>query len=145
MKKIQSVRGMQDVLPGESARWQWVEGVVGDVLRRFGYRQIRLPLLEETGLFARGVGESSDIVMKEMYTFDDRGGDSVTLRPEGTAGCVRACEQAGLLYNQTQRLWYAGPMFRYERPQKGATGSSSRSAPRPSVCRARTSTRNCSC
>ncbi len=119
MKKIQSVRGMQDVLPGDSARWQWVEGAVGDVLSRFGYRQIRLPLLEETGLFARGVGESSDIVMKEMYTFDDRGGDSVTLRPEGTAGCVRACEQAGLLFNQTQRLWYSGPMFRYERPQKG--------------------------
>lgn len=119
MKKIQSVRGMQDVLPGDTARWRWVEQAVGDVLGRFGYRQIRLPLLEDTGLFARGVGESSDIVMKEMYTFDDRGGDSVTLRPEGTAGCVRACEQAGLLYNQTQRLWYSGPMFRYERPQKG--------------------------
>ena len=119
MKKIQSVRGMQDVLPGDSARWQWVERAVGDVLRRFGYRQIRLPLLEDTSLFARGVGETSDIVEKEMYTFDDRGGDSVTLRPEGTAGCVRACEQAGLLFNTTQRLWYAGPMFRYERPQKG--------------------------
>jgi histidyl-tRNA synthetase len=119
MRKIQSIRGMLDVLPGDSARWQWVEARVEDVLRRFGYRQIRLPLLEETGLFARGVGETSDIVEKEMYTFDDRAGDSVTLRPEGTAGCVRACEQHGLLYNQTQRLWYQGPMFRYERPQKG--------------------------
>lgn len=119
MKKIRSVRGMQDVLPGDSARWQWVERAIGDVLQRFGYRQIRLPLLEDTALFARGVGETSDIVEKEMYTFDDRGGDSVTLRPEGTAGCVRACEQAGLLYNTTQRLWYSGPMFRYERPQKG--------------------------
>ena len=113
------MRGMQDVLPGDSARWQWVEAMVQDVLRRFGYRQLRLPLLEETALFARGVGETSDIVEKEMYTFEDRGGDSVTLRPEGTAGCVRACEQHGLLFNQTQRLWYQGPMFRYERPQKG--------------------------
>ena len=119
MKRIQSIRGMLDVLPGDSARWQWVETTVQEVLRRFGYRQIRLPLLEETTLFARGVGETSDIVEKEMYTFEDRGGDSVTLRPEGTAGCVRACEQHGLLYNQTQRLWYQGPMFRYERPQKG--------------------------
>ncbi len=119
MSKLQSVRGMQDVLPGDSARWRWVEDRVADVLDRFGYRQIRMPLLEDTRLFARGVGETSDIVEKEMYTFDDRGGDSVTLRPEGTAGCVRACEQHGLLYNQTQRLWYRGPMFRYERPQKG--------------------------
>lgn len=119
MSKLQSVRGMQDVLPGDSARWRWVEDRVADVLDRFGYRQIRMPLIEDTRLFARGVGETSDIVEKEMYTFDDRGGDSVTLRPEGTAGCVRACEQHGLLYNQTQRLWYQGPMFRYERPQKG--------------------------
>jgi len=119
MTKIQSIRGMPDVLPGDSARWQWVERTVQDVLARFGYRQIRLPVLEETALFARGVGETSDIVEKEMYSFLDRGGDSVTLRPEGTAGCVRACEQHGLLYNQTQRLWYAGPMFRYERPQRG--------------------------
>lgn len=119
MKKIQSIRGMPDVLPGESVRWQWLEARVRETLAAFGYREIRLPLLEPTGLFARGVGETSDIVEKEMYTFDDRGGDSITLRPEGTAGCVRACEQHGLLYNQQQRLWYSGPMFRYERPQKG--------------------------
>ena len=119
MKKIQSVRGMPDVLPGSSARWQWLETRAKAILAGWGYREIRLPVLEHTGLFARSVGESTDIVAKEMYTFTDRSGDSVTLRPEGTAGCVRACEEHGLLYNQTQRLWYAGPMFRYERPQKG--------------------------
>lgn len=119
MKKIQSVRGMPDVLPGRSARWQWLEDRAKATLASWGYREIRLPVLEHTGLFARSVGESTDIVAKEMYTFTDRSGDSVTLRPEGTAGCVRACEEHGLLYNQSQRLWYAGPMFRYERPQKG--------------------------
>jgi len=119
LKKIQSIRGMPDVLPGETARWQWAEARVRDVLARFGYREIRLPILEYTNLFARGVGEATDIVEKEMYSFDDRGGDSVSMRPEGTAGCIRACEEHGLLYNQTQRLWYSGPMFRYERPQKG--------------------------
>lgn len=119
MKKIQSVRGMPDVLPASAARWQWLEGEARRLLQAWGYREIRLPLLEQTALFARSVGESTDIVSKEMYTFTDRSGDSVTLRPEGTAGCVRACEEHGLLYNQTQRLWYAGPMFRYERPQKG--------------------------
>ena len=119
MKKIQSIRGMPDVLPGETVRWQWVESRVRDLLARFGYREIRFPLLEYTSLFARGVGDTSDIVEKEMYTFEDRGGDLLSLRPEGTAGCVRACEEHGLLYNQTQRLWYSGPMFRYERPQKG--------------------------
>lgn len=119
MKKIQSVRGMPDVLPGVSARWQWLEHHAQAILAAWGYREIRLPLLEQTGLFARSVGESTDIVSKEMYTFTDRSGDSLTLRPEGTAGCVRACEEHGLLFNQTQRLWYAGPMFRYERPQKG--------------------------
>ncbi|MEE4384633.1 MAG: histidine--tRNA ligase [Pseudomonadales bacterium] len=119
MKKFQSIRGMPDVLPGESVRWQWVEDTARAVLAAHGYREIRLPVLEHTGLFARSVGETTDIVEKEMYSFEDRGGESVTLRPEGTAGCVRACEEHGLLYNQTQRLWYAGPMFRYERPQKG--------------------------
>lgn len=119
MKKFQSIRGMPDVLPGESARWQWVEDTARAVLAAHGYREIRLPVLEQTALFARSVGETTDIVEKEMYSFEDRGGESVTLRPEGTAGCVRACEEHGLLYNQTQRLWYAGPMFRYERPQKG--------------------------
>ena len=119
MKNIQSIRGMPDVLPGETARWQWAEARVRDILARFGYREIRLPILEYTNLFARGVGEATDIVEKEMYTFEDRGGDSVSMRPEGTAGCIRACEEHGLIYNQTQRLWYSGPMFRYERPQKG--------------------------
>lgn len=119
MKNIQSVRGMPDVLPPVSGRWQWLERQAQDILAAWGYRQIRLPVLEHTGLFARSVGESTDIVSKEMYTFADRSGESITLRPEGTAGCVRACEEHGLLYNQTQRLWYAGPMFRYERPQKG--------------------------
>ena len=119
MKTFRSIRGMPDVLPGESVRWQWVEDRARAVLAAHGYREIRLPVLEHTGLFARSVGETTDIVEKEMYSFEDRGGESVTLRPEGTAGCVRACEEHGLLYNQTQRLWYAGPMFRYERPQKG--------------------------
>jgi histidyl-tRNA synthetase len=119
MKTFRSIRGMPDVLPGETVRWQWVEDTARAVLAAHGYREIRLPVLEHTGLFARSVGETTDIVEKEMYSFEDRGGESVTLRPEGTAGCVRACEEHGLLYNQTQRLWYAGPMFRYERPQKG--------------------------
>ena len=93
--------------------------VVADVLNSYGYREIRFPILEQTALFKRAIGEVTDIVEKEMYTFEDRNGDSLTLRPEGTASCVRACEQNGLLYNQTQKLWYAGPMFRHERPQKG--------------------------
>lgn len=119
MKQIQSIRGMPDVLPEASARWQWLEGEVRSVLGAWGYSEIRMPLLEQTQLFARSVGEGTDIVAKEMYTFNDRNGESLTLRPEGTAGCVRACQEHGLLFNQTQRLWYAGPMFRYERPQKG--------------------------
>ena len=118
-KKIQSIRGMNDLLPNESAIWQYLEATVADVLGRYAYSEIRFPILECTDLFKRSIGEVTDIVEKEMYTFDDRNGDSVTLRPEGTASCVRACEQNGLLYNQLQRLWYMGPMFRYERPQKG--------------------------
>ncbi len=110
---------MRDILPDDTARWQEVEGVVIDVLGRYGYRQIRLPLLEATEVFSRGVGESTDLVEKEMYTFDDRKGKSLSLRPEGTASCVRACIENGLLHNRTQRLWYHGSMFRYERPQKG--------------------------
>lgn len=89
------------------------------LLGRYGYREIRFPILEQTELFKRSIGEVTDIVEKEMYTFEDRNGDSLTLRPEGTASCVRACDQNGLLHNQLQRLWYAGPMFRHERPQKG--------------------------
>ncbi|MCP5173099.1 MAG: histidine--tRNA ligase [Porticoccaceae bacterium] len=119
MKKIQSIRGMNDLLPDDSPLWQYLESSVSLLLGRYGYREIRFPVLESTELFKRSIGEVTDIVEKEMYTFDDRNGDSVTLRPEGTAGCVRACEENGLTYNQIQRLWYCGPMFRYERPQKG--------------------------
>lgn len=119
MKKIQAIRGMNDLLPSDSAAWQYVEAAVANILRRYAYQEIRFPILESTDLFKRSIGEVTDIVEKEMYTFDDRNGDSVTLRPEGTACCVRACEEHGLLYNQAQRLWYMGPMFRYERPQKG--------------------------
>jgi histidyl-tRNA synthetase len=119
LKKLQAIRGMNDLLPSDSPVWQYLESTVADVLQRYGYAEIRFPILEATELFKRSIGEVTDIVEKEMYTFDDRNGDSVTMRPEGTASCVRACEQNGLLYNQTQRLWYTGPMFRYERPQKG--------------------------
>ena len=119
MKKIQAIRGMNDLLPEDSPLWQYVESVVTDILIRYGYQEIRFPIVESTELFKRSIGEVTDIVEKEMYTFDDRNGDSLTLRPEGTACCVRACEENGLLYNQTQRLWYMGPMFRHERPQKG--------------------------
>jgi histidyl-tRNA synthetase len=117
--KIQSIRGMSDLLPEQSATWQYLEKVVADVLARYSYREIRFPILEQTELFKRAVGEVTDIVEKEMYSFEDRNGDSLSLRPEGTAGCVRACTEHGLLHNQTQRLWYMGPMFRHERPQKG--------------------------
>lgn len=116
---LQAVRGMNDLLPGETALWQSLEATLRAVLGAYGYQEIRLPLVEKTELFARSIGEVTDIVEKEMYTFADRNGDSLTLRPEGTAGCVRACIEHGLLHNQTQRLWYIGPMFRYEKPQKG--------------------------
>lgn len=119
MTKIQALRGMNDLLPNDSALWQYLEASVADVLGRYGYREIRFPIVESTDLFKRAIGEVTDVVEKEMYTFNDRNEESITLRPEGTAGCVRACEENGLLYNQTQRLWYQGPMFRYEKPQKG--------------------------
>lgn len=118
-KSIQAIRGMNDILPGETPRWQFVERVFQRLMAGYGYREIRLPIVEKTELFKRSIGEVTDIVEKEMYTFEDRNGDSLTLRPEGTAGCVRACLQHGLLHNQIQRLWYKGPMFRHERPQKG--------------------------
>ncbi len=118
-KKIQAIRGMNDLLPDMSPVWQYLERTVAQTLKQYGYREIRFPILEQTELFKRSIGEVTDIVEKEMYTFADRNDESVTLRPEGTASCVRACEQHGLLYNQIQKLWYAGPMFRYERPQKG--------------------------
>lgn len=110
---------MNDILPGESLVWQYVENTFRSVVKRFGYQEIRFPIVEQTQLFKRSIGEVTDIVEKEMYSFDDRNGDNLSLRPEGTAGCVRAADQHGLLYNQQQRLWYQGPMFRHERPQKG--------------------------
>ncbi len=118
-KNIQAIRGMNDYLPGETAIWQRIEGTLKQVLGSYGYSEIRLPIVEQTPLFKRAIGEVTDVVEKEMYTFEDRNGDSLTLRPEGTAGCVRAGIEHGLLYNQEQRLWYIGPMFRHERPQKG--------------------------
>ncbi|HHH47251.1 MAG TPA: histidine--tRNA ligase, partial [Thiotrichales bacterium] len=119
MKKLQSVRGMHDVLPPETALWREMEQRIVAAVEAYGYQEIRLPIVEHTELFARSIGEVTDIVEKEMYTFRDRNGDSLSLRPEGTAGCVRAGIQHGFLHNRQQRLWYAGPMFRHERPQKG--------------------------
>ena len=116
---IQAIRGMHDVLPEQTPLWQYAEQMIRDVLGAYGYSEIRLPIVEKTELFKRSIGEVTDIVEKEMYTFDDRNGDSLTLRPEGTAGCLRACLEHGLLHNQVHRLWYYGPMYRHERPQKG--------------------------
>ena len=118
-KRIQSIRGMHDVLPPESEMLRAIEHATQNVLRQYGYQEIRMPLLEQTELFKRSLGEVTDIVEKEMYTFEDRNGNSLTLRPEGTASCVRAGIQHGFLYGQPQRLWYCGPFFRHERPQKG--------------------------
>ncbi|ARR48611.1 TPA: histidine--tRNA ligase [Photobacterium damselae] len=118
-KQIQAIRGMNDCLPTQSPLWQKVEGTVKQVISSYGYNEVRMPIVESTHLFKRAIGEVTDVVEKEMYTFEDRNGDSLTLRPEGTAGCVRSGIQNGLLYNQEQRLWYIGPMFRHERPQKG--------------------------
>ncbi|MDO4625998.1 MAG: histidine--tRNA ligase [Pasteurellaceae bacterium] len=118
-KTIQAIRGMNDCLPTETPLWQWVENNVRGVLESYGYAEIRMPIVESTPLFARAIGEVTDVVEKEMFTFNDRDDESLTLRPEGTASCVRAGIEHGLLYNQEQRLWYMGPMFRYERPQKG--------------------------
>lgn len=120
-QKYQLVRGMRDIGPEMTPRWREVERIIIDVVNRYGYQEVRLPLLESTDLFARGVGESTDIVSKEMFSLDDRKGRSLTLRPEGTASCVRMCIENGLLRNQAQRLWYQGSMFRYEKPQKGRT------------------------
>ncbi|MGC6389614.1 histidine--tRNA ligase [Ewingella sp. S1.OA.A_B6] len=118
-KNIQAIRGMNDYLPEDTALWQKIEGILKLVLGNYGYSEIRMPIVEQTPLFKRAIGEVTDVVEKEMYSFEDRNGESLTLRPEGTAGCVRAGIEHGLLYNQEQRLWYIGPMFRYERPQKG--------------------------
>ncbi|MEP5567615.1 MAG: histidine--tRNA ligase [Halioglobus sp.] len=118
MSNIRAIRGMTDILPDVTPSWQYVENVIGTLMAGYGYSEVRMPIVEQTELFRRGVGEATDIVEKEMYTFLDRNEESLTLRPEGTAGCVRAAIQHGLL-NTVQRLWYTGPMFRYERPQKG--------------------------
>lgn len=118
-KNLQAIRGMNDLLPDETGVWQQIEARLRDLLAAYGYHEIRMPVLEKTELFERSIGEVTDIVEKEMYSFEDRNGDSLTLRPEGTASCVRACVEHGLLHNQQQRLWYLGPMFRHERPQKG--------------------------
>jgi histidyl-tRNA synthetase len=117
-KNIQAIRGMNDCLPDQTVQWQFVEDTIHQLVSSYGYREIRTPIVESTDLFKRSIGEVTDIVEKEMYTFDDHG-DSLTLRPEGTACTVRAGIEHGLLYNQQQRLWYMGPMFRHERPQKG--------------------------
>ena len=117
--KIKSVRGMNDITPHETPSWQYLEKTVIDVLSAYAFQEVRFPILEHSDLFRRSIGNVTDIIEKEMYSFDDRNGDNLSLRPEGTAGCVRACVQQGLLHNQTQRLWYKGPMFRHERPQKG--------------------------
>jgi histidyl-tRNA synthetase len=118
-KQIQAIRGMNDCLPEQTPAWQLVESVIRRVVASYGYSEIRMPIVEVTSLFKRAIGEVTDVVEKEMYTFEDRNGDSLTLRPEGTAGCVRACIEHGLVYNQERRMWYMGPMFRHERPQKG--------------------------
>lgn len=116
---VKAIRGMNDILPTETHHWQYIENTLKDTLHSFGYHEIRLPIVEKTELFKRTIGEATDIVEKEMYTFSDRNDENLTLRPEGTAGCVRAGLEHGLFYHQIQRLWYMGPNFRYERPQKG--------------------------
>jgi len=118
-KSLQSVRGMHDVIPADSHRWQFFETTIRDLMQSYGYTEIRTPLVESMELFCRSIGEVTDIVEKEMYSFEDRNGDMLTLRPEGTASCVRSGIEHGFLHNQIQRLWYMGPMFRHERPQKG--------------------------
>ena len=119
MASIKAIRGMHDILPDQTPLWQFFEAKVKSVFDQYGYQEIRMPIAEKTDLFCRSIGEATDVVEKEMYTFADRNGDNMTLRPEGTASCVRAAQEHGLTYNQVQRLWYHGPMFRYERPQKG--------------------------
>ncbi len=118
-KNIKSIRGVHDILPEQSAAWQYLEDTFRSLLSSYGYKEMRMPILESTELFIRSIGEVTDIVEKEMYTFTDRNDSKLTLRPEGTAGCVRAAIQHGLLHNQQRRVWYIGPMFRRERPQKG--------------------------
>ncbi len=118
-ERIQAIRGMNDVLPHASYGWRMLERTFADCVEAYGYRELRTPNIESTALFKRSIGEVTDIVEKEMYTFLDRNGESITLRPEGTAGCVRACIEHGLLREGVQKFWYTGPMFRHEKPQKG--------------------------
>lgn len=119
-KKLTAVKGMNDILPGESGRWEWLEATVRNLMSRYAYRNIRTPILEPTALFVRGLGEVTDIVEKEMYSFEDRlNGEALTLRPESTAGVVRAVVEHNMLYEGGKRLYYMGPMFRHERPQRG--------------------------
>lgn len=118
-KHIQAIRGMNDILPSQTSYWQFLERTLTQLVTNYGYQELRFPIVEKTELFKRSIGEVTDIVEKEMYTFADRNGDQLTLRPEGTAVCVRAGIEQGLLYNQIQKFWYLGPMFRHERPQKG--------------------------
>ncbi|PPI86680.1 histidine--tRNA ligase [Candidatus Pantoea edessiphila] len=119
IRNIRSVRGMKDYLPNSTVIWQQIEIILKNILRNYGYKEIRLPIIEKISLYERAIGNVTDLVEKEMYTFIDRNGDSLTLRPEGTAGCIRSGIEHGFLYHQEQRLWYMGPMFRHERPQKG--------------------------
>src|SRR6266478_8701668 len=116
--RIQAVRGMNDVLPDEAALWEHIEDAARETFAQYGYRNLRVPIVEPTALFVRGIGNATDIVEKEMYTFDDHG-ESLTLRPEATAGIVRAAIEHNLTYERPQRVWTSGPMFRHERPQKG--------------------------
>ncbi|MBA2711809.1 MAG: histidine--tRNA ligase [Tatlockia sp.] len=118
-EKIQAVRGMNDILPHQTSAWRRLEELFSSCVMQYGYQEIRFPIVENTQLFKRTIGDLTDIVEKEMYSFQDLNGDSLTLRPEGTAGCLRACLENGLLHNQLQKLWYFGPMFRHEKPQKG--------------------------
>ena len=119
MAKIQAIRGMHDILTQDTPSWQYLEESISFILKQYAYQEIRLPIVEKTELYRRSIGDNTDIVSKEMYSFDDRNKKNLTLRPEGTAGCVRAGIEHGLFHNKTQRLWYVGPMFRHERPQKG--------------------------
>ncbi|MGN0903247.1 MAG: ATP phosphoribosyltransferase regulatory subunit, partial [Succinivibrio sp.] len=117
--KVQAIRGMNDLLPDDTSVWQQVENILRSTLSSYGYSEVRMPVVEHTSLFCRAIGEVTDVVEKEMYSFEDKSGEHLSLRPEGTAGCVRSCIEHNLIYNQEQRLWYMGPMFRHERPQKG--------------------------
>ena len=119
MTKIQAIRGMHDILMHETPNWQYIEQSIQNVLEQYNYKEIRLPIIEKTELFKHAIGDNTDIVSKEMYSFEDKNNSSITLRPEGTASCVRAGIEHGLFHNKLQRLWYMGPMFRYEKPQKG--------------------------